>query len=67
MAVARHVQVVAAEDTLVARQRDVIIDPNSGTAAEVEKVTVVRVDEGEGKVAVMEQARVQAVAFPNVS
>lgn len=66
MAVARRVEVVAAEDGLVAVQRDVIIDPKSGVAAEVEKV-VVAVDVGEGKVAVMEQARVKAVAVSNVS
>ena len=65
MAVARHVQVPAADDGFVAVQRD-IIDPQSGTAAEVEKVTVV-VDKGEGKVAVLEQARLEAVALPNVS
>ena len=66
MAVARHVQVPAADDGFVAVQRDIIIDPQSGTAAEVEKVTVV-VDKGEGKVAVLEQARLEAVALPNVS
>lgn len=66
MAVARQVQVAVAKDGLVAVQRDVIIDPKSGIAAEVEKV-VVAIDVGEGKVAVMEQARVKALAVTNVS
>ena len=58
MAVARQVQVAAAEDGLVAVQRDIIVDPKSGIAAEVEKV-VVAVDVGGGKVAVMQQARIK--------
>lgn len=66
MAVACHVQVAAAKEGLVAVQRDIIVDPKSGIAAEVEKV-VVAVDVGGGKVAVMEQARVKALAVPNVS
>ena len=63
---ARHVQVAMAEDGLVAVQRDTIIDPESGIAAELEKV-VVAVDVGGGKVAVMEQAKFKALAVPNVS
>ena len=63
---ARHVQVAIAEDGLVAVQRDTIIDPESGIAAELEKV-VMAVDVGGGKVAVMEQAKIKALAVPNVS
>lgn len=63
---ARQVQVAAGKDGIVAVQRDIIVDPKSGIAAEVEKM-VVAVDVGGGKVAVMEQARVKALAVPNVS
>ena len=67
MAVARQVQVAAGEDGFVAVQRDVIVDPELGIAAEVEKV-VVAVDVGGGNVAVMEQNRVKGVtALPSVS
>lgn len=67
MAVARQVQVATGEDGFVAVQRDVIVDPELGIAAEVEKV-VVAVDVGGGKVAVMEQNRVKGVtALPSVS
>lgn len=67
MAVARQVQVAAGEDGLVAVQRDIIVDPERGIAAEVEKV-VVAVDVGDGKIAVMEQNRVKSVTdLPSVS
>lgn len=60
MAVARQIQVHAEEDGVVAVQRDVIVDPEMGIVAEVEKV-VAAVDVGDGKIAVVEQNRVRAI------
>jgi len=54
---ARQVRVAAAEDGVIAVQRDVVVDPGTGIAAEVEKVTVA-VDVGGGQIAVAEQQRV---------
>ena len=65
MAVERRVQVVLTEGGFARVQRDTIIDPESGIVVEREKV--VGVDFGEGKVAVMEQAKVKALVVPNVS
>ena len=55
--VARQVHVAAADDRIIAVQRDVVVDPDTGIAAEVEKVTVA-VDMGGGQIAVAEQQRV---------
>ena len=54
---ARQVRVAAAEDGVIAVQRDVVIDPDTGIAAEVEKV-IVAVDMGGGQIAVAEQQRI---------
>ena len=57
---AREVQIAAAEDGVVAVQRDVIVDREAGVAAEMEKV-MVAVDDGEGHIAYMEQNRLKSV------
>ena len=65
MAVARQIEIHKGEDGVVAVRRDVIVDPELGTAAEVEKV-VAAVDVGGGKVALLEATQVKGVkAIPN--
>ena len=51
------------EDCAVAVETDTIIDPESGLAVQVEKVTAA-VDLGNGNVAVRQQQRVIGVAAP---
>lgn len=57
------VEAHAEEDGVVAVQKDVIVDPELGIVAEVEKV-VTAVDAGKGEVAVMEE---NAVSYLNGS
>ena len=63
MAVARQIEIHKGEDGVVAVRRDVIVDPELGIAAEVEKV-IAAVDVGGGKVALLEKTRVKAI--PNL-
>ena len=65
MAVASEIEIHKAEDGVVAVRRDVIVDPELGIAAEVEKV-VAAVDVGGGKVALLEKTKVTGVKeIPN--
>lgn len=65
MAVARQIEIHKGKDGVVAVRRDVIVDPELGIAAEVEKV-VAAVDVGGGKVALLEATQVKGVkAIPN--
>ena len=57
---ARQVRVAGGDDHFIAVQKDVIIDPKSGLAVEVEKVAV-GVDLGDGNIAVRQQERVTGV------
>ena len=57
---AGEVEIARDKDGLVAVRRDVVVDPERGVAAEVER-TVVAVEDSEGNVAVMQQNRVRAV------
>ena len=58
MAVAAgEIQIARDRDGLVAVRRDIVVDPERGVAAEVERV-VVAVEDEEGNVAVMQQNRV---------
>ncbi len=60
MAVARQVQIGRTENGAFAIQRDVIVDPSTGRAATVEKVTVA-VPTEDGNVAIVQQQRVRLV------
>ena len=51
----------ACEDGIMAVQRDVIVDPQTGRAVQVEKIAVA-VDTGDGNIAVAEQQRIVGVA-----
>jgi len=57
----KSVQVAAGDNCAVAIERDTIIDPQSGLAVQVEKITAA-VDLGDGNVAVRQQQRVIGVA-----
>ena len=59
--VGRQVRVAASEDAVIAVQRDVVVDPQSGRAIEVERIAVA-VDAGDGNIAVAEQQRIVGVA-----
>lgn len=59
--VGRQVRVAACEDGIMAVQRDIIVDPQTGRAVEVEKIAVA-VDTGDGNIAVAEQQRIVGVA-----
>ncbi len=58
--VGRQVQIVATEDGVRRVEREVIVDPESGLAAEVQKVTIA-VDVGDGNIAIAQQERVQVL------
>ena len=70
---ARQTRVAVGEDHAVRVDRQVVIDPRTGRAAEVENVTVA-VDLGDGNIAVAQQQRITgyqtgkpgygAVSFP---
>ena len=61
---ARQVRVAAGADHVVAVQRDLVVDPETGVAAQVEK-TMIAVDLGDGNIAVQERQRiVGAVVAP---
>ena len=57
----RQAQVAVGDDHVVGVEREVLIDPQTGLAAEVEKVTVA-VDMGDGNIAVATQQRVRGFA-----
>lgn len=59
---ARQMRIVAGRDHVVAVQRELVIDPELGIAAEVEKTTVA-VDLGGGNIAVQERQRVVGVVL----
>lgn len=64
MAVARQVRIAAGADHVVAVQKEIMVDPESGIAVQVEKTTVA-VDLGDGNIAVQErQTIIGAVVAP---
>ena len=60
---ASRTDVMVGEDHAVAVKRELIVDPESGMAIQVEKA-VVAVDLGDGRVAVQERQRLIGVAVP---
>ena len=56
----REAHVAVGDDHIVGVERQVLIDPKSGLAAEVENVTVA-VDMGDGNIAVARQQRVRGI------
>ncbi len=57
---ASRTQIIAGEDHAIAIQREVMVDPESGVAVQVEKA-VIAVDLGDGRVAVHERQRLISV------
>ena len=62
---ARQVKITATDDGVIGIERQVVVDPKTGFAAEVEKVTVA-VDVGGGQIAVAQRQRVVAYREPPV-
>lgn len=57
---ARQVQIAKGDDHVVAVERNVVYDPETGIAAQVEKTTVA-VDLGDGRVGIAQQQKVTGV------
>ena len=60
---ASRTQILTGEDHAIAVKREVVIDPESGVAVQVEKA-VIAVDLGDGRVAVQERQRLIGVNVP---
>lgn len=57
---ASRTEVIAGDDHAIAVKREVVVDPESGVAVQVEKA-VIAVDLGDGRVAVQERERLIGV------
>ena len=60
---ASRTEVLTGDDCAIAVQRQVVVDPDTGRAVQVEKA-VVAVDLGDGRVAVQERQRLIGVNVP---
>ena len=56
---ARQSHIAVGEDHVIGVERQLLVDPQTGRAAEVEKVTVA-VDLGDGTIGVAQQQRIRA-------
>ena len=57
---AREVRIAAGDNHIIGVERNLIVDPQSGVAAQVENVTVA-VDMGDGNIAIAKQQRIAGI------